>query len=251
MVKIDNVYIKKAKKKRMIKKIIISMIFIAICCIIFVTQTSFFNIKEVQCVGDYVVTGEDIIVKTDTLIDDNILFVNKKDIVKNLKDNPYIESVDIKRKLPNKLILDVKEKKGIFYIGEEGNYSIVSDELILLEKIDTIEGRELIELKGIEVSNTEIGAKIEESDRINKILYYFYKMASLLKQQGEEVVITSLDITDFTAIKANIGEVEVRLGNDEDLIKKMNNSINIYKSGLVGSYIDVSFEGSPVIDYKE
>lgn len=245
MVKIDNVYIKKARRKRMIKRIIILSIFLAICCIIFITKTNFFNIKEIQITGNHILTGEDIKLNTQDLLDSNIILIKKSDIEKKIKRNPYIESIDIKRKLPGNLLIDVNERKGIYYINSGGKYNVISDELYLLEIIDDIAGKELVEVKGIDIDNVELGNKVEDNARINKILYYFYRMISLLKEKDEVIPIKSIDLTDLSRIKVYIGEIEVKLGNDEDIIRKMNDAINIYKSGVVESYIDVSFDGFP------
>ena len=251
MSKESNIYIKKAKRKRLIKRTIIFLIFLVIAGIVFVTQTNFFNIKNVDLTGEYVITGDGIREKTSSLIGENIFFIDETEIKKNIKTDPYVDTIKISKKYPNILKIDVKEKKGFYYILENGVYNILNDELVLLEKVDNIEDKELVEVKGIELGNTSIGEQIENNSRINKVLYYFYRMACELEKQGETVKVTAIDLGELSNVKAYIGNIEIRLGADEDLIKKMNKAINIYKSGLVKSYIDVSFEGSPVFDYIE
>lgn len=251
MVKESNIYIRKARRKRLIKRIIIFIIFLIICGVVFVTETNFFHIKNVNLTGEYVITGDSIKEKTSSLIGENIFFIDEAEIKKNIKTNPYVDTIEINKKYPNILEIDVKEKKGFYYILENGVYNILNDELVLLEKVDNIEEKELVEVRGIELGNTSIGEQIQDNSRINKILYYFYRMACELEKQGETVKVTAIDLGELSNIRAYIGNIEVKLGVDEELLKKMNKAINIYKSGLVKSYIDVSFEGSPVFDYIE
>lgn len=248
MVKIDNVYIKKARRKRMIKKIIILIIFLIISCVVFATKTNFFSIKEIECTGENLLTGEDVRIRTEGLIGDNILFIKKSNIEKELKRNPYVENITLKKKLPNKLYIDVEERAGIYYVNEGNKFNIVSIDMILLEQVDNIDGKNLIELKGITIDDTELGSIIEDNARIKRVLYYFYRMRSELNEQGEDIPITCIDVSNLTKLKAYIGTIEVKLGNDEDIIKKFNKAVRIYKSGVVKSYIDVSFNGSPAFD---
>ena len=118
MSKTDNIYIKKARKKRLIKRIIVSLIFLGIISCIVVFKTDIFIINSVEYKGDIVVTGDYVKNKSKSLYGENIFSFDKDEIISKLKKNPYVKDVVINRKLPKKLILNITEAKGLFFINE-------------------------------------------------------------------------------------------------------------------------------------
>ena len=89
----------------------------------------------------------------------------------------------------------------------------------------------------------QIGIKDE---RILNILTIFSKIAEV---NPTNFNIDSIDLADLMNIKVYIGEVEGRLGNDENLPDKMNKLMHIIEDPsieLKKGYVDVGFEGSPI-----
>ncbi|WP_310939795.1 FtsQ-type POTRA domain-containing protein [Clostridium sp. SHJSY1] len=243
----NNQYIRKARKKRRIKRIIVLSVLIVIIIGILVTYTDVFKIKNIKCVGENLVTGNFVVEKSEELKGENLLFVNRKKFMDKLKDNPYVEEITFKKKYPNTLEISVKEKKGLFYYLESGQYNIFNDQMIYLEKTNSIEGRNLIEVKGVDLSNKKLGDNLWDSDRVGEILKNTYKVQKFLDDNGESAKITLLDISNLSKIKVCFGEIEVKLGNDENLVKKIKTAAVIYKQNIAKKYIDVSFNGSPDI----
>lgn len=248
MSKTDNIYIKKARKKRLIKRIIVSLIFLGIISCIVVFKTDIFIINSVEYKGDIVVTGDYVKNKSKSLYGENIFSFDKDEIISKLKKNPYVKDVVINRKLPKKLILNITEAKGLFFINEENNKAIISSDLILLEKNNEKDTDNLIEIKGLDTSSIKIGDKISADTRLDSILNELYDEQGIIKKNKEEFRIVSVDLSDLSNIKVYLNNIEVRIGTDENLRKKMSNAITVYKVGLSQEYIDVSFNGTP--DFK-
>ena len=248
MAKVENAYIRRARRKRLIKRQIILFIFLIICGVIFVTKTDVFKINNIKCTGEVLLTEDYILSQTGDLVGNNIFSINKKDIEKGLKGNPYVKSITIKRKLPKTLVIDVAEKKGLYYIKGGSNYNIISSELVLLESLESIEDKKLIELIGLEGGNVELGEKVADNTRLQNLLEEFYKEEEVIKNKEEDFSITAIDVSDLSKIKVYLNEIEIRIGSDENVRGKMSNAINTYKSGLVTEYIDASFNGTP--DFK-
>ena len=245
MSKKNNIYIKKAKRRRFIRKLFISILVFIIIGGILIFKTNFFIINKVECSGDNLLTKDYILEKTESLKGENIFSVNQSSIEKLLMENPYVKTISLKKKFPKSLVIDVTESSGLYYIGSEGDYSIISKELVLLEKVTSVEGKGLIEIKGIDITGKNIGDKIDENTRIEHLLEEFYKEEEVIRENGEGFSITAIEIKDLSQIKSYINQIEVRLGNDENIRTKMSNAIKVYKSGLVTEYINVSFDGSP------
>ena len=248
MSKTDNIYIKKARRKRLIKRLIGIFIVLVAIGIFVVFKTDMFLINKVECKGDDVVTGDYIRERTNKLKGENIFTFDKDGIILELKKNPYVKKVEITRTLPKKIIINVVESKGLFYIVDGTENGIISSDLRLLERSSNIDTSNLIEIKGIDISNVKIGDTIDKDTRLNTILNELYDQQGVIKDYKEDFLITSVNLGDLSNIKVYLNNIEVRVGTDENLRSKMNGAVAVYKSGLATEYIDVSFKGTP--DFK-
>lgn len=248
MSKTDNIYIKKARRKRLIKRLIAIFIVLIAIALYVVFKTNTFLINKVDCKGETLITGDFVKETTKKLKGDNIFTIDEDEIISELKKNPYVKEVKITKKLPKKLVINVTEAKGLFYVNNDSYKGIISSDLILLEKATEIDSDNLIEIKGIDISKINIGNTIDDDTRLNTILNELYNEQGIIKDKKEEFLITSVNLSDLSSIKVYLNNVEVRIGTDENLRSKMNNAIAVYKSGLATEYIDVSFDGTP--DFK-
>lgn len=246
MIKENNKYILRAQKKRLIKKLIIISVLLIIGIIIFISKSDFFIVKKVAILGNPIISGEDVKERTENLIGKNIFFINKRDIIKEAKKNPYVEEVEISKNYPKQVNIKIVEKQGIYYV-DKGTYKcVLNNKLILLEKPGNIDNRNLVEVKGVNFEDAELGTTVLKNSRIENILEIFY---DIIKNNPTNYKIDSIDLSDLTNIKVYIGDVEGRLGTDEDILDKMNKLLHIMASPDVGiskGYIDVGFNGAPV-----
>ena len=248
MKKITNKYILKARRKRIKKRLFITLIFLIVIGIVVINKTDVFIIDKVMLEGDNLITGKYVQEKAETLNGLNIVYIDKKSIIKDFKRNPYVEEITIKRVYPNKLKINVKEAKGLYYINKDEIYYIISSNMILLEEVDSIEDKKLIELRGLDIENLNLGDKVSNEKKIEKIAEDFYNMEQVIEENGEEFSITAVDVSNLSNLKAYMGNIEIFLGTYENIFKKMSDAVQIYKNFDVTESINVSFDGSP--DFK-
>lgn len=248
MKKITNRYILEARRKRIKKRLFITLIFLIVIGIVVINKTDVCIIDKVMLEGDNLITGKYVQEKAETLKGLNIIYIDKKSIIKDFKRNPYVEELTIKRVYPNKLKINVKEAKGLYYVNKDESYYIISSNMILLEEIDSIEDKKLIELRGIDIENLNLGDKVSNEKKIEKIAEDFYNMEQVIEENGEEFSITAVDLSNMSNLKAYIGNIEIFLGTYENVFKKMSDAVQIYKNFDVTESINVSFDGSP--DFK-
>ena len=74
-------------------------------------NSELFETKNIEIVGNTVLSDDEIIKKLDIKVDKNIFMYNTNKMINKLKDNPYIEDVKIKRNLPSGLKIAIKEKE--------------------------------------------------------------------------------------------------------------------------------------------
>ena len=204
--------------------------------------------KELPIRADYVGKNIPCLLYT-SVKGSNIIVFNKDELIKKLMQNPYVATVTISKKLPKTLEINVDEKKGIYYQKNGNSFDIISEDLHLLERTNSLDGKNLIEIKGLNTKDKEVGMKIEENTRLEKVLNLLYKAEEKMQKDNKGVSIASLDVNDMSNMKIYFGDIQVLLGNDENLTKKLSDAMNIYIHAKPKEYIKVGHEGSPDV-YK-
>ena len=126
-------------------------------------------------------------------------------------------------------------------------YIIVNNNLEKIEEVASIEGRNLVEIIGVDLNTILEDNNNSELDSFKEILNKFYPYIS---ENREELRLDALDISNIIDIRGYIGDVEIFFGDDEGLHNKMEKVYSIMLDNTVNlkkGYINVSFEGSPVI----
>lgn len=248
MSKTNNIYIKRAHRKRFIKKVIFIFALLIVAFIIVAFKTKVFYISNIKISGNNLITKDYVEEKSKYLNNTNLITMDKDILKKKLKENPYIKKVNISRKYPKTLIINVKEAKGLFYIKKDNQYAIISSDLIYLENVSSINNKNLIEIEGIDVSDNNIGDLVNKNIKIKKLLNELYMEQNVIKNNKEDFVIKSVNVQDMNNITLYINNIKVFLGNSNETRTKMSDAVLVYKSKLPKEYINVSFNSSP--DFK-
>lgn len=129
---------KKKKRKILKNKLIIIFLFVFIACIgsIFFIKSDFFYLKTIKVFNNEILTKEDIISLSKIKINKNLFSYDTEKIKENINQSSYIESVEVKQKIPNSIIIYVKEKKIECIIKDKNdNYCYVDENLKYIDKI--------------------------------------------------------------------------------------------------------------------
>ena len=100
------------RKKRRIRNFLrfLTFIILIVACSIFAFVSPIFNIKEISVENNDFLSKDTIISLSELSTGQNIFKINKNNIARKIETNAYVENVKIKRKLPNKIILEVTER---------------------------------------------------------------------------------------------------------------------------------------------
>lgn len=210
---------KKRKKRKLILITAIIMIVIALICIYLFTSESF-KINEIIIVGNEQLTSEEICQLSEIKTGDNIFATLEIVTRVKLKQNGYIEDVKLKKIYPNKLEIEIKERKKEFQIKTDSGVYIYIDQqgYILDYSLDKLE---LITIIGMETTENEveIQKRISEKD--------LNKMENILQIQEEakkiEIAdkITQIQVEDEYIVSLQNDEVIVNLGDATNLKNRM------------------------------
>ncbi|WBW95351.1 cell division protein FtsQ/DivIB [Oceanirhabdus sp. W0125-5] len=244
--------IKKRKKKRLVNKLVLLFLVLVSVGVYVALKQEIFNIKSIVVTGNKIVKTEEIKMLANVRLGDNIFTLKDNQIKENVMINGYIKSVDIQRTFPDKITLSVEERNAFYFekIGEV--YYILDKECYVLEGKSNLSGLNLLEVKGLNFEGMTIGEKLKIED-IRKVSF-LSELEGLIKRNTSELEIHEVNLMDMNNINLNIGSFNVKLGREDNLQDKLNKAINIYLEKNLenfSGYIDVGFEGNPVIYINE
>jgi cell division protein FtsQ len=217
----------------------------------FIFSSNFCNIKDVIIKGNDCLSEDGIFCKFEVQLGENIFKLDLKKSKDSLMQEPWIKEVEIKRIIPDKIIISIKERKPavIVHIGEE--YFSSTKEGIVLSKIDRLEeGFGLPLVLGLELDKIKIGEIIGKPE-FRTALESINSAEVILPKKFCRVEILSSD--DFMI--CNKGDsLKVRVNGPEEIINKENllrEALGkIEREKMLVEYIDIRFKNSLIIKLK-
>ena len=210
---------KKKRIKRMLKFTALLMIIIA--GIIFALVSPIFNIQEIEVSDNEQINTETIISLSQLNLGQNIFKFNKNKVNKNIKTNAYIESVEIKRKLPNKVQIQIEERKKEYNVEFLNGYAYINNQGYILQISE--ERQALPTIQGISTPDEQIveGNRLNDDD-LEK-LETVIQIMNICKNYDLDTKISSIDITNKSNYIINMDEEKktIQLGNDSNLRNKI------------------------------
>lgn len=247
MEKSKNELIDKRRKKRRIRRVSFIMLLLITILITLCLKLTYFNIKYVNVLDNKTIAASEIIKESGIQKGTNIFYMNSSNIKSNILNNPYILSVNINKKLPNTVNIDVNERMAVFYTEKDNKFIIIDKYGTVLEIRKNIDNMSLIKLIGVDTSKISVGKVIPLND--DKKLKIISDITDIIFNNDVCKNIKTLDITNSMQLEAYYNDMHIKLGNEDNLQQKLNRAINIIiDKNLSASkgYVDVSFNGNPV-----
>lgn len=186
--------LKKEKRKRRIKSFFKGMLITTIIIGVFlaIMLSPLFNIKEIKIKGNSKLTETEIIALTEINIGENLFTINNNTIINKIKNNSYIEEVQIDKKLPNEILIKIKERKATYALKYNEKYVYINNQGYILEEAEILNDLpEIISYK-TDIENIQIGKRLasEDLDLLGTIL----KIMESANNNDLDNLITSIDI---------------------------------------------------------
>lgn len=100
---------------------------------IYFLLSPFFNIKAITTTGNEKITTEELVSLSGIQLEENTFKISTSKVEQAIKQNAYIESIKVKRKLPDSIELQVEERKPAYMIMLGNAYVYVNTQGYLLE----------------------------------------------------------------------------------------------------------------------
>ncbi|MBO4293615.1 MAG: FtsQ-type POTRA domain-containing protein [Clostridia bacterium] len=190
-------YNKKVQKKKKRNKRIIKWTSIGVLVIggfIFAVCSPIFNIKNITTVNNNILSQETIISLSGLKTEQNIFRFLKSDVEKNIKENPYVESVKINRKLPDTVEIDITERQRNFSVKFLNGYAYINNQGYILEISEENGGLPVIQGTETEEENIVPGKRLNVKDL--KKLETAIKIMKIAQENEIADKITGFDISN-------------------------------------------------------
>lgn len=183
---------KEATRRKLLK--IIGITILLIFLIILLCSSRLFNIKSIEISGNTKLSDEKIISLSSLELYTNIFNFKRSNIVKNIKENAYIEDVKVSRKYPSTVNIEVEEREARYMLQFADSYVYINNQGYMLEISN--EKLELPILVGFttDLSNIKAGNRINVDDlkKLNTVI----KIYDSAKLNDMNELITKIDISN-------------------------------------------------------
>ena len=234
------------KKRRITKKFkwIIGLLLGIILGYLVIFQSSIFIVDTLEYNQSMNINNKEIMQYAGLDRGVNYFMVNTEDVAKRLLDHPYVNSVEVSKRIPDVLSLTFDYKKEFVAIVYSGMYLTTDDQLNVLKAEEVVGDIFLIE--GFHVKSFNIGEQIKVKDFY--VLQHSIQLIHLLEK-------SHIDAKPILKYKDGSIELElnsaykVKFGDGSNIERKFNNFVDIYddlnSKQAISGVIDVSNEGLP------
>ena len=215
-------------KSKKIKMLIISIL--VLIAIIAAMLSPLFNIKNIQVVGNTILSSEEIISLSGIKTEENMFKVMKLKTIDRIKENAYINEVAIHKKLPNTIEIQVKERKPSLMLEYGNGYVYLSNQGYMLE-ISSIK-KDIPTILGTTTSkeNYKPGNRLNKDDleKLGTVI----KIMAVAKTHNIENLITTIDISnsDNYTLRLEQEKKTVYLGDCSYLETRMSSLMSILEN---------------------
>ena len=181
--------------------------------------TVFFKVSTISVEGASKYSAEEIVSALDVKQGDNLYLWNKPKTISNLQRRlPYLETVQIRRHLPNTLVVSVVECRAAVAVQTNGVYFVVSEKGKVLEQ--TADAGTLPVVLGVTLDNAVPGELLDPAGDT-----YIDALLTVLQTLDAANMLDDLDfvnLTELTDVRIGyLDRFDIRVGTVEQLAYRL------------------------------
>ena len=197
-----------------------SVSFIVICAALVFGMSVFFRVSNIEVVGADRYTQEEIIEASDIKDGDNLMFVNRSSVAQRIYSKLiYIGEVNIKRKLPNTIVIEISESDSVAVVESDSGLWLIDNNCRLLEECPTQDAENYIKVKGFSAVKPEKGELITVPEEDKPKVKFLGEILTAISAKNMAGDVNSLDVNSLLNAEFDYlnGRFTVKLGSDENL----------------------------------
>lgn len=223
-----------------------------ICGAIIAAMTLFFRVGDIVVTGQKRYTAEEIQAASGVELGSNLYLLNKYDIVRAItKELPYIEDIRVNRKLPDTLLIEVRESGRPFALVQDGSAWLISAGGKIVEQVPEARAGEYGRISGCQLLAPSVGTSIALATEYATQESSLLALLEALEAAGLSENVDGIRLDDLGSLNMDyIGRFTVRMayGADYDWeLKKLTATLESDKiqDNMTGT-IDLQLDGKQV-----
>lgn len=213
------------RKRKIVLKILkwLTLIAIIIGGIIYAMLSPIFNIEEIVVQGNVKISSQTITSLSGLHTDENIFKYRTSDVEEQIKQEAYIDTVEVERKLPNTVVITVGERKATYKLAYGNAYAYINNQGYILE-VTSVKGTIPL-ITGYYTSQEDIKAGnrlcTEDLERLDDILEIMEAASSVDDNLRKKI--KGIDISNKNNYVLDLKNEKkiVNMGDVSDLSTKM------------------------------
>lgn len=240
---------KKKLAKRKIKQALTSLLLVVVFVlwgIYALLQSDFLNLKIIEVNGNDQLTQEEIVQVSKLVMERNLFKYNLEEIKERLISHPYVEEVEIERKLPNRIIISLKERVEYAIISYMGSFLFIDSQAVVLKIEESYLSQELPLITGAEFQSFTLGQRADIPNQEDLMMAIRLIEAARLTDLINNI--SEINVSEKNNIKLiTFDGIEVLMGDAQDPIYSMlalqEVLVNLYTNNRRNVIIDLRYEG--------
>ena len=215
---------------------------LVICGAIIAAVTLFFRVNTVAVSGEQRYTEDKIREASAIQTGDNLFLLNKYDVAQNIINAlPYIEEIRINRKLPDTLLVDVKECGTPLAIVQDGSAWLISPMGKSVDHQEDAAAADYGTITGCQLLAPSVGSKIALSTEYSSQQESLLALLSALEEADMLDNVDGIRMDDLSAIRMDyIGRFTVKMPYGADYGQKL----KILQMALESEYVQDNMTGT-------
>lgn len=175
--------------------------FVLICGAIGLALAMFFKIEDIEISGSSRYTNQQITAAAEIRVGDNLFFLNKYDAAARIRRQlPYVETVQFRRVLPNKLVVQVTECQDPVAIKQDGTVYLLCDKGTIVDTVSGAKWSQYIQIEGLTLLDPQVGAEARAAATQQSVLERLLTILTLLDDKGMLHQVQVIDLSDAARI---------------------------------------------------
>ena len=197
--------------------------FVLICGAIGLALAMFFRIEDIEVSGNHRYSKEQITAAAEIQAGDNLFFLNKYDAAGRIRQKlPYVETVQFRRVLPNRLVVQVTECENPVAIKQDGTVYLLCDRGNIVDTVSAAKWSQYIQIEGLMLLDPQVGREARAVSTQQAVLERLLSMLRLLEEKGMLAQVQRIDLSDAARITMGyLGRFEVQFQWDADFDYKL------------------------------
>lgn len=197
--------------------------FLIVCAALVFGVGVFFRVTDVEVVGASYYSEQEIVDASGIEKGDNLFFINRFTAYSKIYAKlPYVSRVEISRRLPNRIVIEVDEGSAIACIRSEGEYWLIDKNCKILGSAGAADAVHMINITGLVPSALVVGEELKLETGDSTAVAFVSDVLTAMSGLDMLGGVTYLDMTNISdPLFDYLGRFTVKLGRDDAVEYKL------------------------------